>query len=306
MANIDITQQFIDGNLDYLHKSTVSTPSIDQPGCGGCVYAGIGKWTVDKRATNAMNAAYSAMGFNKIKTFSDTHMRIIFSLYSHYFLAADLSHSTFADCLTVRMQSEEGAIEHNDDLLSNDEISEFAAWTLVAMAYHLAGEDKALLRRLRRDAQSLTPEEAGCLGCLRLDALAAAVLLEALLPVRFAIFQVNLGLHALGGSNFDSACHAMHIDPDSMIMQPVVLVVIAQSANHFHKTVMQPGKGVRIKGIDQTLPGWLVASANRSEDAHPHSVTQMICKWNDGNNHIFNCDPNSEEATKFTESKRGA
>lgn len=60
----------------------------------------------------------------------------------------------------------------------------------------------------------------------------------------------------------------MHIDPESMIMQPVVLVAMVVSATHFHKTVMQPGKGVHIKGIDQTLPGWLVASANRSEDTH--------------------------------------
>ena len=299
MANIDITRQLINGDFDYLHMSTAFTPSIDQPGCGGCVYAGIGKWTVDKRAIDVINAAHSAMGFNKIKTFSDAHMRIMHSLYSHCFLTADLSHSTFIDCLTVRMQSEEGAIECNDDLLSSDEISEFVEWTLVAMAHHLAGDDEALLRNLRRAMQSLTPEGAGCLGCPRLNILAAAALLEALLPVRFAIFQVNLGPHALSGSSFDSACHDICIDPDSMIMQPVVLVAIAISATHFHKTVIQPGKGVCVKGIDQTLPGWLVASANRSEDTHPHSVTQMIRKWNDGNNDIFNCDPNSEEAAKF-------
>ena len=125
MANIDITQQLIDGNLDYLHKSTASILSIDQPGCGGCDYAGIGKWTVDKRATHVINKACSAMGFNQIKTFSDAHVRIIFSLYSHCFLAAELSCSTFKECLTMRMQSEEGAIECNDKLLSDDEISEF-------------------------------------------------------------------------------------------------------------------------------------------------------------------------------------
>ena len=31
----------------------------------------------------------------------------------------------------------------------------------------------------------------------------------------------------------------------------------------------------------------------------------MIRKWNDGNNDVFNCDPNSEEAKKINESKRG-
>lgn len=192
MGNINIPQQLIDGNLDYLCKSTASTPAIEQPGCRGCACAGVGKWTVDKRATHVINEAYRAMGFNQIKTFSDAHVRIIFSLYSHYFLVADLSCSTFMDCLTVKMQSEEGAIECNDDLLSDDEISEFAEWTLVAMAHHLAGEDEVFLRRIRRDMQSLNSEEAGALGCLRLDALAAAALLEALLPVRFAIFPGGL------------------------------------------------------------------------------------------------------------------
>ena len=30
----------------------------------------------------------------------------------------------------------------------------------------------------------------------------------------------------------------------------------------------------------------------------------MIHKWNDGNNEIFSCDPNLEEANKFKASKR--
>ena len=153
------------------------------------------------------------------------------------------------------MRSEEGTVECNDALLSADETSEFVEWTLVAMAHYLAGEDEVLLRKIRRDLQSLTPEDARRLGSASLDALAAAALLEALLPVKFAIFQVNLGPHALSGSNFESACHATHADPESMIVQPVVLVVIVVSACHFHETVMQPGKGVHVKGLDQNLPG---------------------------------------------------
>ena len=66
---------------------------------------------------------------------------------------------------------------------------------------------------------------------------------------------------------------------------------------------MQLGKGVCVKGLDQTLPEWLVALANRSEDTHPYLVTEMIRKWNDGNNDMFICDPNSEEAKTFLKNK---
>ena len=64
MRGINIYQHLIDGMLDYLHKSTLSIPSTDQPGFGGCVHTGVGKWTVDKRGLQVINNACSAMGFN--------------------------------------------------------------------------------------------------------------------------------------------------------------------------------------------------------------------------------------------------
>ena len=90
-----------------------------------------------------------------------------------------------------------------------------------------------------------------------------------------------------------------------MIMQPVVLIVVVVTDGHLDKTVMQPGKGVCVKGIDETLPGWLEASAQRSQDFDPHSVAAMIRNWNDGRNEIFSCDPESEEAKKFKALTRG-
>ena len=70
------------------------------------------------------------------------------------------------------------------------------------MANYLAGEDKSLLNRMQRGMQSLTPGEKEALGNPRIDAQeAAAALLEALLLISFTIFQVNLGLHTLCGSD---------------------------------------------------------------------------------------------------------
>ena len=40
MSNIDIPQRVINGELDHACTSALSAPSIDQPGCGGCVRAG--------------------------------------------------------------------------------------------------------------------------------------------------------------------------------------------------------------------------------------------------------------------------
>ena len=92
-------------------------------------------------------------------------------------------------------------MEHNRDLLTDDELSIFKEWTSIAMANYLAGEDESLLNRMWKDIQSLTPEETGALGNPRVDAQAAAALLEALIPIKFSIIQVNFGLHSLCGSD---------------------------------------------------------------------------------------------------------
>ena len=304
MSNIDIPQRVINGELDYACTSTLSVPSIDQPGCGGCVYTGTCKWTVDSRALQVINRACSAMRFNQLKTLSDAHVRMVISLFSHCFITAELSYGTFDHCLTCKMDPQQGEVKHNEELLTSDEVSEFIEWMLISAAHYLVGDDETLLSRLRRDIQSLTPEDTGRLGNMRVDMLAAMALFELLLPVKFAMFQINQGLHTLCSSN-STVFHQTYSEPEAMIMQPVVLIVVVIDETHFHKTVMQPGKGVCVKGIDKTLPGWLEASGHRSQDLAEDSVAVMIRNWNDGHNEIFSCSPQSEEARKFRASKRG-
>ena len=67
----------------------------------------------------------------------------------------------------------------------------------------------------------------------------------------------------------------MHSELEAMIMQPVILVVIVTSEAHFDKTVIQPKKGLYIKGVDLKLLGWLKASADRRPETNPHSVATM-------------------------------
>ena len=88
---------------------------------------------------------------------------------------------------------------------------------------------------------------------------------------------MNFELHALCGSDCHT-CQHVHSELEAMIMQPVVLVVIVMSKAHFDKTVMQPKKGVYVKGIDLKLPGWLKALAHRSPKTDLHSVATMIRK----------------------------
>ena len=102
------------------------------------------------------------------------------------------------------MRPKEEEVEYDRDPLINGELSSFIEWTLIAMTNYLAGEDNSLLNWMQRYAQLLTPEEIGALGNHRVDTQAAAALLEALLSIKFAIFQVNSELHIL----YRSDCHA--------------------------------------------------------------------------------------------------
>ena len=100
-------------------------------------------------------------------------------------------------------------------------------------------------------------------------------------------------------------CEHMCLELEAMIVPPVVLVVIVTPEAHFNKTVMQPKKGVYIKGVDLKLPGRLEASADYSPETDPHSVATMMHDWNDRRHETLSCSPKSEEAKKFKASKKG-
>lgn len=55
----------------------------------------------------------------------------------------------------------------------------------------IAGENKELLARLRRDIQSITPEEVGMLGSPRVDTQSAVAFIELVHSVKHAIFNIR-------------------------------------------------------------------------------------------------------------------
>ena len=123
MENMDVNQSLIDGYLNYLFTSKLSIPSINQPGHGGCIYTGILKWICDKRALKKINQAYSEMGFVELCKIADVHTRILFSLYSHNFISADIYYDMFKEIFDQRIEKFSDEIVFDKDFITEDKSS---------------------------------------------------------------------------------------------------------------------------------------------------------------------------------------
>ena len=87
-------------------------------------------------------------------------------------------------------------------------------------------------------------------------------------------------------------------------MQPIILIILVITKDYLDKTVMLPGKGTFIKGIDTMLPEWLLVAVSRLKSlAAPGSVVEMIRNWNNKKNKIFNFSIRSQDASKFKATK---
>ena len=133
---------------------------------------------------------------------SDAHTRILFSLYSYNFVSTDIYHDVFSEIFSQRIEVFPKEIVFDQAFISEDEFSLITKWLLVAIAKYIAGTDEALLARLYRNIQSITPTKAGMLGNPRVNTLAVTAFIEMIYPVKYAIFSVNEGLQDLRLSNF--------------------------------------------------------------------------------------------------------
>ena len=91
-------------------------------------------------------------------------------------------------------------------------------------------------------------------GNLRVDTLAAAVLIKQLYPVKYAIFSIQTGLHELGGSNI-LLFEKYYQQIESTIMEPIILTILIITLDHVDKILILSGKGIFIKSIDTILLG---------------------------------------------------
>ena len=297
----DVHQDLIDGHFDHLFTSVHSIPSGDQPGHGGCVYTAIAKWTLNEEIRNIINRSYSVLGFPPLISLSDTHVRIIVSLFSHCFISSEISCETFQTVLdTINEDTAETSFDSSG--LTEDNFEPFMEWLFVGTAKYIAGDEEPLLAKLRRDVQSLTPKGAGGVGCVKVETLAAAGFFEIMFPIKYALYSEYEGLYTLMSSD-QLLFNEFWEEPGSKAMTPVILVVLVFSIGHLDKTVVSPGVGAYVKG-KHTLPAWVIESAKRIE-TDPGSVTEMIANWDDGNNDIFPAGPISPDAESFKKSKRG-
>ena len=102
--------------------------------------------------------------------------------------------------------------------------------------------------------QSIMLKESGELGNPRLDTPVAAAFIVLLYTFKCAIFHINLGLQELYSSDHYIVSN-FYNKLEGTVVQLVILVILIIFDNHLDKTVMQPGRGIYVKGRDKTLPG---------------------------------------------------
>ena len=56
---------------------------------------GIFKWITDSRTLDTINSVYLKLNFNVLYKISDTHSRMLFSLFSHNFVTTNMSYNLF-------------------------------------------------------------------------------------------------------------------------------------------------------------------------------------------------------------------
>ena len=73
---------------------------------------------INSKALEKINIAYSKLGFSELHWILDTHSRILFSLFSHNFVTANMSFNLFEDVL-ARIDE---AKEENNRIVYNENI----------------------------------------------------------------------------------------------------------------------------------------------------------------------------------------
>ena len=82
---------------------------------------------------------------------ADVYTRILFSLYSHNFISADICYDMFKEIFDQRIEEFSEEIFFDEDFITEDKFSSLAEWLLVSIANHIAGTNEILLAKLCRD-----------------------------------------------------------------------------------------------------------------------------------------------------------
>ena len=121
-------------------------------------------------------------------------------MFSYSFLSEDICYNIFKD-IFQRIDKISNNAVFNNKMVDEEEFSPLMEWLLISIAKYLAEDDEYLEAIIHRNIQSLTPQTASMYSNLRVDALAVAVLIKHLYPVKYTIFSIQTGLYELRGSN---------------------------------------------------------------------------------------------------------
>jgi len=70
-----------------------------------------------------INKAYLEIGFVELRKMSDSHARMLFSLYSYNFASTDICYDMFNEIFSQRIEVLPKEIVFDKDLISKDEFS---------------------------------------------------------------------------------------------------------------------------------------------------------------------------------------
>lgn len=112
------------GEIDFLHHSKYSVPSMEQPGHGAYVLAAAEKWTYDTRLLSTINTECKHFGLPTMPTLDNTRARIIVALFSHAFIASCDSHDKFKSILD-KICERLNIIKLDEDFINSHDMSQF-------------------------------------------------------------------------------------------------------------------------------------------------------------------------------------
>ena len=84
---------------------------------------GIIKWTINARASEKIKAVYSKIRLAELSKTSDTHARMLFSMFRYVFASTNVYYDKFDNIFCERMNAFSMEIAFDDNLMGEKELS---------------------------------------------------------------------------------------------------------------------------------------------------------------------------------------
>ena len=106
--NVWLPELLSHGSLDYLHRSTNSCPSPDQPGHGSCACAALPMFTTDPRVRKLVSDSYATFNFNPLPILHNSSALLLFILHNHACASKEGQELTFRQLMSKMNKESQG------------------------------------------------------------------------------------------------------------------------------------------------------------------------------------------------------